>query len=90
MNCIEVNNICFYRVNNDVYGNPRYVVHFFAFLKENEFPELTVWEKFQIAHKRAKKAGFAKYRGRNFGGGFVCQSYSLQETAKDILQVRGE
>ena len=90
MNYKEVNGICFYPVKNDVYGNPRYVVHFFAFLKEDEFPGLSVWEKFQVAHKRAKKAGFSKYRGKDFGGGFVCQSYSLNDTAKRIIEVRGE
>jgi len=28
------NGICFCRVNNDINGNPRYVIHFLAFTNE--------------------------------------------------------
>lgn len=34
--CEEVNGIEFYHVNNDTYGNPRYVVHFWAFISDDE------------------------------------------------------
>lgn len=90
MRSTTVLDITFYHTTNDFYGNPRYIVHFLDFLKEDEFPGLGCLEQFQIAHKRAKKAGFSKYRGKSFGDGFVCQSYSLNETAKRILEVRGE
>jgi hypothetical protein len=67
----------FYRVNNDVYGNPRYVIHFLAFANE-----------YDDARKIANRLGFRIYRGRDFGGGFVCQSYNLENTAEGIINAR--
>jgi hypothetical protein len=68
-----------FKVNNDINGNPRYVIHFLAFA--NEYDE---------AHVIAKSIGFQKYRGKDFGGGFVGQSYSVQGTAQDIIKVRNK
>ena len=68
-----------FRVNNDVNGNPRYVIHFLAFA--NTYDE---------AHAIAKSVGFQKYRGKNFGGGFVCQSYNVENTAEKIIKVRNK
>ena len=67
----------FYRVNNDVNGNPRYVIHFFAFAPD-----------YDQARKIANRLGFRVYRGRDFGGGFVCQSYNLENTAEGIIAAR--
>jgi len=36
----------------------------------------------------ANRLGFRVYRGKDFGGGFVCQSYSLKDTASHILALR--
>lgn len=69
----------FYRVNNDVYGNPRYVIHFLAFANDYE----TAWQ-------RANSIGFRVYRGRDFGGGFVGQSYNLENTAEHVIATRGD
>jgi len=63
----------FFRVNNDVNGNPRYVLHFLAFASN-----------YSEAYTIARAAGFKEYRGKNFGGGFVTQSYSLPETCSFI------
>ena len=68
----------FYRVNNDVYGNPRYVIHWLAFGSD-----------YDDAKKLANAQGFRVYRGRDFGGGFVCQSYNLENTAENIIDARG-
>tara|TARA_R100001129_G_C5303469_1_gene243142 strand:- start:1365 stop:1628 length:264 start_codon:yes stop_codon:yes gene_type:complete len=68
-----------FKVNNDVNGNPRYVIHFLAFA--NTYDE---------AHAIAKSIGFQKYRGKDFGGGFVSQSYSVRGTAQDIIRVRNK
>jgi hypothetical protein len=65
----------FYRVNNDQNGNPRYVVHFLAFAPD-----------YETAKKRANSIGFRVYRGRDFGGGVVGQSYSLPDTARRIAE----
>ena len=74
----------FYRVNNDVNGNPRYVTHYLAFLREDE---LGVGD-YEIAKQRANKLGFKVYRGKDFGGGFVCQSYNLENDVERIIESR--
>jgi hypothetical protein len=67
----------FYRVNNDAYGNPRYVIHFLAFDQD-----------YDMARKIANKLGFRVYRARDFGGGFVCQSYNIEQDAERIINAR--
>lgn len=59
----------FYRAKNDVNGNPRYILHWLAF-----------GETYSEAYTIARAAGFKEYRGKDFGGGFITQSYSLPET----------
>ena len=68
-----VNGIEFFRIDNDFCGNPRYVVHF-----------LQINYDYERAHKIALKCGGAKYRGKWFGGGFVFQSYSLNELSEKL------
>ena len=70
----------FTRVNNDFCGNPRYVTHFFSFLKEEE----QTLSNYNLAVKRANKLGGKKYRGSDFGGGIVFQSYNLDCLRKRI------
>ena len=72
----------FTRVNNDFYGNPRYVTHFFSFLKEDE----QTLSNYNLAVKRANKLGGKKYRGSDFGGGIVFQSYSLSDLINRITE----
>jgi hypothetical protein len=69
------------RINNDINGNPRYVVHYLAFLGEDE-------RGYDLAHTRAKKLGGKKYRGKDFAGGFVFQSYNINETLRQIVAMR--
>ena len=76
----------FYRVNNDANGNPRYVIHFLAFLNPSEGDDLS--DRYAIAKKRANAIGFSVYRGKDFGGGFVCQSYDLEGTAESVIVSR--
>ena len=66
-----------YRVKNDVNGNPRYVIHWLAFDKD-----------YDTAKKIANSIGFRVYRGKDFGGGFVAQSYNLESTAERIIDSR--
>ena len=73
----------FTQVNNDVYGNPRFVTHFFSFLKEEE----QTLSNYNLAVKRANKLGGKKYRGSDFGGGIVFQSYSLDDLRKRISEI---
>ena len=73
----------FTRVNNDIYGNPRYVTHFFSLLKEDE----QTLSNYNLAVKRANKLGGKKYRGNDFGGGIVFQSYNLDDLRKRIINM---
>ena len=73
----------FTRVNNDVYGNPRFVTHFFSFLKEDE----QTLSNYNLAVKRANKLGGKKYRGSDFGGGIVFQSYDLNGLRKRLIEM---
>ena len=75
--------IDFTRVNNDFYGNPRYVTHFFSLLKEEE----QTLSNYNLALKRANKLGGRKYRGSDFGGGIVFQSYNLDDLRKNIIDM---
>jgi hypothetical protein len=55
--------IPYYRIDNDLNGNPRYVTHFLDLgIKPNDY---------------GKVPGLSKYRGKWFGGGYVIQSYNL-------------
>ena len=73
----------FTRVNNDIYGKPRYVTHFFSFLNEEE----QTLSNYSLAVKRANKLGGKKYRGSDFGGGIVIQSYNLDRTRELIIDM---
>ena len=73
----------FTRVNNDFCGNPRFVTHFFSFLKEDE----QTLSNYNLAVKRANKLGGKKYRGSDFGGGIVFQSYDLDGLRKRIIEI---
>ena len=75
----------FTRVNNDFCGNPRFVTHFFSFLNEDE----QTLSNYSLAVKRANKLGGKKYRGSDFGGGIVFQSYDpsyLNKRITDMLE----
>lgn len=67
-NYIKVNGeeIPYYKVDHDVNGNPRYVVHFLDLdVKPEDY---------------GKIKGLSKYRAKWFGGGYVFQSYQLEYT----------
>lgn len=59
-----VNGIGFCRVNNDINGNPRYIVHFLAFTTDEEMrnDNLSQSQLYAIAKKRANDLGFSVYR----------------------------
>jgi hypothetical protein len=74
------------RVNNDVNGNPRYVVHFSKLLTVTELKAYEPNISYSIAVERAKDIGGKRYRGKDFGGGIVFQSYSTPELEGFIKQ----
>lgn len=86
----------FTRINNDVNGNPRYVVHFFALLNDAEQAEIrskakpfqAVSDMYAHAVSKANKIGGKKYRGKDFGGGIVFQSYNTTNLEKSINELK--
>jgi hypothetical protein len=68
------------RVNNDVNGNPRYVVHFLALITEGDRQEENyIFNSYNIALAKAKKLfGGRKFHNKQYGGGIVFQSYNVQ------------
>ena len=73
-------------MNNDVYGNPRYVVDFTHFSDRKDFA--TFDKSYNAAIANARKVGGSKYRGKDFGGGIVLQSYNKATTELDINKAR--
>lgn len=78
----------FTRVNNDVNGNPRYVIHFLDILNDEERINIPFTKKYEYAVKKAKKIGGKKYDNKSYGGGIVFQSYSLPKTWDDIQKLK--
>lgn len=86
------------RVNNDINGNPRYVIHFLDIITdegENQVKEdfrLTLQQNplkkigllYDFATDKAKKIGGKKYRCKDFGGGIVFQSYNTTNLVEEI------
>lgn len=59
-----------HRINNDINGNPRHVIHYLLVSKEGESYESVV--------KRANKLGGRKFHNKQFGGGIVFQAYECE------------
>jgi hypothetical protein len=87
------------RIKNDTYGNPRYVVHFQHLINDIEDKELFetnkgtgtyVFKAYDLAAKKANKIGGRKYKGKDFGGGIVFQSYNTEDLIKQINKLKGE
>lgn len=71
-----------YRVDNDVNGNPRYVVHFINFNIDLDDYDSAYTKKL------LRTAGGKIYRAKWFGGGYVFTGYNITDTiqcAYDIL-----
>jgi hypothetical protein len=80
------------RINNDINGNPRRVIHFTELVTDQDRAEAPndlnrVSFLYRVALNRARKIGGKKFHNNQFGGGIVFQSYSDQELEKDINQL---
>ncbi len=67
----------FTRINNDVNGNPRYVVHF-----------LQLADTYSRALFLARQLGGRKFHNKQFGGGIAFQSYNTDHLAERIAQIK--
>lgn len=76
------------KIKHDINGNPRYVIHFSELLTLDEFDSFSgvdkITQAYNLAIKKAKKLGGKAYRGKDFGGGIVFQSFNIESTIKDI------
>lgn len=77
-------NLDWTKINNDMYGNPRYVVHFLALLTNTEKMEYDISRGYEIAVKRSNKINGKKFHNKQYGGGIVFSSYNLEATEKQI------
>lgn len=85
-NTITIDN--FTRVNNDVNGNPRYVIHYLDLFEErNKYPGDAITQEYDKAVKKAKKIGGKKYNNKKYGGGIVFQSYNLPDLVKSCNEL---
>lgn len=75
LNIKNLSSTDFKRVNSDANGNPRYVVSFIVL-------GLPTYE----STAKTRAAGLKKYRGRDFGGGFVFSSYNVQHDLNEIMK----
>ena len=67
----------FTRINNDVNGNPRFVVHF-----------LQLADTYERALYLGRKLGGRKFHNKQFGGGIAFQSYNIEQLAERIAQIK--
>lgn len=67
----------FTRINNDINGNPRYVVHY-----------LQMADTYERALYLSRKLGGRKFHNKQFGGGIAFQSYNTDQLAERIAQIK--
>jgi hypothetical protein len=67
----------FTRINNDINGNPRYVVHF-----------LQLADTYERALYLGRKLGGRKFHNKQFGGGIAFQSYNTEYLAQKIKETK--
>jgi hypothetical protein len=81
------------RIDNDTYGNPRYVCHFSSIASESDREEAQKYGinyisiLYQIVVKKANRIGGRKYHTKKYGGGIVFQSYNTDELRKQLLEL---
>lgn len=91
----------FTRINNDTNGNPRYVIHFYELINDNDY-NIAETKKdifngisktsilYTTALKKAKKLGGRKYHNKSYGGGIVFQSYNTADLEKDLIELKNK
>lgn len=80
------NTIDFTRINNDTFGNPRYVCHYLNFLTEAD-KDIPFDQRYKLALKRAKQLQGGKFHNKQYGGGIVFQTYNIEETERRIKEL---
>ena len=89
---IDGTEITVYPTTPDYYGNPRFVVHFLDFSNLDPDPENRASGIDELVSMQARyidnvrhAVGGKRYRGKDFGGGIVFQSYNVEATLRHAL-----
>lgn len=83
----------FTRINNDTYGNPRYVCHFLNLNTRAELDDITgdfITRRYALALARSRLLGGKKFHNKQYGGGIVFQSYNLESLCRQINHLMGD
>jgi hypothetical protein len=67
----------FTRINNDINGNPRFVVHY-----------LQLADSYERALFLSRQLGGRKLHNKQYGGGIAFQSYNTDQLAERIAQIK--
>ena len=67
----------FTRINNDINGNPRFVVHY-----------LQMADSYERALFLSRQLGGRKFHNKQYGGGIAFQYYNTEKLAERIAQIR--
>ena len=91
---IEGTDITVYPISSDIYGNPRFVVHYSSFANLDPDPECMARGVDEIVSMQNRyienvrhAVGGRRYRGRDFGGGIVFSSYNVRYTLAHALSL---
>lgn len=84
------------KVNHDINGNPRRVVHFLALINEGDRiasdhrngDAFAINTRYEIALDKARKIGGHKFHNKQYGGGIVFQSYNDSELINRICELK--
>lgn len=80
----------FVKIRHDSNGNPRYVCHFSALDVISGNQSFGVGYRYDAAVKLARTIGGRRFHNKQYGGGIVFQSYSLESTVADISRITGK
>ncbi len=75
----------FTRVNSDINGNPRYVIHFLRCCPDSW--KKGIPERYEATCKLMNKIGGRKFHNKQYGGGIVFQSHSIPKTITAIENI---
>ena len=91
---INGEDVTVYPTTSDYYGNPRFVVHFLSFPNLDPDPEYRASGIDEIVSRQRlyidnvrHAVGGKRYRGKDFGGGIVFQSYNVEATLRHALSL---
>ena len=82
----------FTKIRNDIYGNPRYVVHYLECMPKSYRGEKLedLSKEYQKTVKLMNQIGGRKYHNKSYGGGIVFTSYCTEQLEKNIRLVKQE